>query len=223
MNQQAICLNNVSKSYRKHQVLQNVTVSLAEGQIHGIIGRNGSGKTQMFKIIAGYVTPDQGEVTVFGQRIGHDVNHPASVGVLIETPGFLPSFSGLFNLQMLAAMNTHLSVKDLGAILEQVGLKDAANKKVGQYSLGMRQRLGIAQAMMDSPKLLILDEPFNGLDDAGVHEIRALIRSMRDKGTTILLSSHNAEDIAVLCDTVHKMESGCIREHYGDGHYSRER
>ena len=214
MNQQAIELHHISKSYRRHHVLQDVSVSFAEGQIHGMIGRNGSGKTQLFKVIAGYVTPDHGEVKVFGEHIGRDVNHPSSVGALIETPGFLPSFSGLFNLQMLAAMNTHLSVKDLISILDMVGLKDAAYRKVGQYSLGMRQRLGIAQAMMDSPRLLILDEPFNGLDDAGVHEIRALLRSLREKGTTILLSSHNAEDIAILCDTVHKMEAGCIHEHY---------
>lgn len=213
MNQQTIELKHVSKSYRRHLVLQDVSVSFAESQIHGMIGRNGSGKTQLFKIIAGYVTPDQGEVKVFGEHIGRDVNHPSSVGVLIETPGFLPSFSGLFNLQMLAAMNTHLRVKDLMSILDMVGLKDAANRKVGQYSLGMRQRLGIAQAMMNSPKLLILDEPFNGLDDAGVREIRALLQSLRERGTTILLSSHNAEDIAVLCDTVHRMESGRICEH----------
>ena len=212
MNQQAIQLRHICKSYRKHRVLEDVSVSFAEGQIHGMIGRNGSGKTQLFKIIAGYVSPDRGDVEVFGERIGQDVNHPSSVGVLIETPGFLPSISGLFNLQMLAAMNTRLSVRDLMAILELVGLKDAANRKVGQYSLGMRQRLGIAQAMMGSPRLLILDEPFNGLDDAGVHEIRALLQGLRAGGTTILLSSHHAEDIAVLCDTVHRMEAGRIRE-----------
>lgn len=216
MNQQAIQLRHISKTYRKHQVLQDVTVSFAEGQIHGMIGRNGSGKTQLFKIIAGYVTPDQGEVEVFGERIGRDVSHPSSIGVLIETPGFLPSISGLFNLQMLAAMNTRLRVQDLMAILELVGLKDAAHRKVGQYSLGMRQRLGIAQAMMGSPRLLILDEPFNGLDDAGVHEIRALLQRLRARGTTILLSSHHAEDIAVLCDTVHRMEAGRI--HALDAH-----
>lgn len=212
MNQQAIQLSHISKSYRKHQVLKDVSVSFAPGQIHGMIGRNGSGKTQLFKVIAGYVAPDEGEVEVFGERIGRDVNHPSSVGVLIETPGFLPSVSGLFNLQMLAAINTRLRVRDLMDMLELVGLGNAANRKVGQYSLGMRQRLGIAQAMMGSPKLLILDEPFNGLDDAGVHEIRALLQRLRDEGTTILLSSHHAEDIAVLCDTVHRMEAGRIHD-----------
>ena len=203
---------NISKAYGRQQVLKNITVSFEQEQIHGLVGRNGSGKTQLFKAICGYVLPDSGEVWVQGKRIGKQVDYPPSLGLLIEHPGFLPGYSGLFNLEMLAAMNTRLGRKDLLACLDQVGLRDAAGKKVSRYSLGMRQRLGLAQALMGSPDLLILDEPFNGLDKSGVEEIRALLLSLKAQGKTILLASHNSYDIEALCDTVHEMESGVIKE-----------
>ncbi len=206
-----ITLEHVSKSYRNQQVLKDVSVSFEKGKIHGIIGRNGSGKTQMFKVIAGYVLPDYGNVVVNGEKIGVKTDYPRHLGMLIETPGFLPAYSGLFNLQMLAAMNTKLTREKLLNTLHNVGLDKAIHKKVGQYSLGMRQRLGIAQAIMDEPQIIILDEPFNGLDNAGVKEIRRLLVNLRNEGKTILLSSHHAEDIEALCDTVHEMESGTIQ------------
>ena len=206
-----ITLDHVSKSYRQQQVLKDISVSFAKGRIHGIIGRNGSGKTQMFKVIAGYVLPDHGTVVVNGEKIGVKTDFPRHLGMLIETPGFLPAYSGLFNLQMLAAMNTKLTREKLLNTLHNVGLDNAIHKKVGQYSLGMRQRLGIAQAIMDEPQIIILDEPFNGLDNAGVKEIRSLLVNLRNEGKTILLSSHHAEDIKALCDTVHEMESGKIQ------------
>ncbi len=206
-----ITLDHVSKSYRQQQVLKDISVSFAKGRIHGIIGRNGSGKTQMFKVIAGYVLPDHGTVVVNGEKIGVKTDYPQHLGMLIETPGFLPAYSGLFNLQMLAAMNTKLTREKLLNTLHNVGLDNAIHKKVGQYSLGMRQRLGIAQAIMDEPQIIILDEPFNGLDNAGVKEIRSLLVNLRNEGKTILLSSHHAEDIKALCDTVHEMESGKIQ------------
>lgn len=206
-----IILEHVSKSYRRQQVLKDVSVSFEQGCIHGVIGRNGSGKTQMFKVIAGYVLPDSGTVIVNHERIGVSADHPRNLGLLIESPGFLPAYSGLFNLQMLAAMNTKLTKEDLLRALHRVGLDEAVHKRVGQYSLGMRQRLGIAQAIMSEPSIIILDEPFNGLDNAGVREIRDLLMHLRDDGKTILLSSHHAEDIDTLCDTVHEMESGRIQ------------
>ena len=206
-----ITLDHVSKSYRQQQVLKDISVSFAKGRIHGIIGRNGSGKTQMFKVIAGYVLPDHGTVVVNGEKIGVKTDYHRHLGMLIETPGFLPAYSGLFNLQMLAAMNTKLTREKLLNTLHNVGLDNAIHKKVGQYSLGMRQRLGIAQAIMDEPQIIILDEPFNGLDNAGVKEIRSLLVNLRNEGKTILLSSHHAEDIKALCDTVHEMESGKIQ------------
>lgn len=212
MSEVAVQVYHIFKSYGKSAVLQDVSVEFEKGKIHGIIGRNGSGKTQLFKIIAGYVSADHGKVTAFGKDVGRQINHPERMGILIEIPGFLPNYSGLFNLQMLAAMNTKLTRGQLIETLDQVGLHDAIHKKVSQYSLGMRQRLGIAQAIMGDPELIILDEPFNGLDHTGVSEIRKLILQCKEAGKTILLSSHYAEDIDELCDTVHRMEAGVLCE-----------
>lgn len=206
----SIVLDHVTKAYATQTVLSDVNVTFENGSIHGLVGRNGSGKTQLFKAICGYITPDSGSVTVDGERVGKDVDFPTGIGLLIESPGFLPNYSGLFNLELLAAINTKLSRNDLIAILATVGLEAAKNKKVSAYSLGMRQRLGIAQAMMGNPKLIILDEPFNGLDNEGVQEIRRLLLGLKQAGKTILLASHNAGDIDALCDTVHRMEAGTI-------------
>jgi ABC-2 type transport system ATP-binding protein len=200
----------INKSYGRQQVLKNVCVSFSQGLIHGIVGRNGSGKTQLFKVICGYVLPDSGEVQVAGQRIGKDRRFPEKMGLLIESPGFLPGYSSLFNLQMLAAMNTRLNKQNLLSLLHQAGLLDAAHKKVGKYSLGMRQRLGLAQALMGKPRLLILDEPFNGLDKRGVEEVRSLLLGLKQEGVTILLARHNPDDIRLLCDTVHEMDAGVL-------------
>ena len=207
-----IQIKQVSKAYGRQQVLKNISVSFEQGRIHGLVGRNGSGKTQLFKAICGYVLPDSGEVWVQGKRIGKEADYPPSLGLLIEQPGFLPGYTGLFNLEMLAAMNTRLGRRELLACLELVGLTGAAKKKVSRYSLGMRQRLGLAQALMGNPNLLILDEPFNGLDKNGVEEIRTLLLSLKAEGRTILLASHNPYDIEALCDTVHEMDAGVIRK-----------
>ncbi len=210
-----IVINRVYKSYGKQQVLQDVCVRFEAGKIHGLIGRNGSGKTQLMKVICGYVLPDSGEVLVFDKQIGKQIDHPESMGLLIESPGFLPGYSGLFNLQMLAAMNTKLKKEDLMAVLKQVGLDGAEKKKVNHYSLGMRQRLGIAQAIMANPDVLLLDEPMNGLDNSGVQNMRQLLLDLKAQGKTILLASHFAQDIHALCDTVHEMEAGVIRRMEG--------
>lgn len=205
-----IQIQRISKTYGKQRVLSDVSASFERGRIHGLIGRNGSGKTQLFKVICGYVVPDSGEVFVGGKQIGKDLQYPASFGLLIDGMGFLPRYSGLFNLQSLAALNTRLGKKDMLHLLDKVGLSEAAYKKVGKYSLGMRQRLGIAQALIGSPEFLLLDEPFIGLDKSGVKDIHILLKSLREQGTTILLASHNPYDIETLCDTVHEMDAGRI-------------
>ena len=203
-------LSHINKTYGRHQVLKDVSVSFARGQIHGIIGRNGSGKTQLFKTICGYVRPDSGLVMVNGRRIGKDAGYPDDMGLLIENPGFLGNYGGLFNLQMLAAMNTRLKKADLAQLMQRVGLGDALRVKVHQYSLGMKQRLGLAQALMNNPSLLILDEPFNGLDKSGVADLRGMLLSLKAEGKTILLASHNPYDIEILCDTIHEMDAGVL-------------
>lgn len=203
-------VKDVSKTYGQQRVLSHVSVSWEQGMIHGLIGRNGSGKTQLFKCACGYVAPDEGTIYINGEQIGKDIPYPRSMGLLLEGPGFLPGYNGLFNLQLLAAINSKLTKAELHKILRRVGLENAGRKHYAHYSLGMKQRLGIAQAIMENPLLIILDEPFNGLDNAGVQEIRKLLLSLSEEGKTILLSSHNTEDINSLCSTVHEMEAGTI-------------
>ena len=206
-----IALQDVSKTYGQAQVLCHVSAVFAPGLIHGSVGQNGSGKTQLFKVICGYVTPDAGEVIVAGQRIGQDRPYPDQMGLMLETPGFLPQYSGYANLALLMGLSRKPDKARIRAALDAVGLLAHAAKRVGKYSMGMRQRLGIAQAIMEDPALMILDEPFNGLDKQGTRDIRTLLLQMKQAGKTILLASHNPQDIDVLCDTVHEMDAGSIR------------
>ena len=205
-----ISVENVSLTIGTAQILRDISVSFEEGQIHGIIGRNGSGKTMLMKCICGFIRPTAGRIIVDGNQVGRDVDFPPDLGLLIETPGFVPYYSGLKNLELLAAINRRASKERLNDCMGQLGLADAKNKRVSKYSMGMRQRLGIAQAIMEDPKLLILDEPLNGLDEQGVEDIRALLLELRNQGKTILLSSHNREDIDLLCDSVCKMAGGVL-------------
>lgn len=205
-------VQNVVKRFRDQVVLKNVSISFENGQIHGIVGRNGSGKTVLFKCICGLMHPEEGVILVNGKRVGRDVDMPESIGAIIEAPGFLPNYSGYKNLRFLANIRRKIGKEEIINVLKTVGLDPESRKHVGKYSLGMRQRLGIAQAIMEDPEILILDEPMNGLDNAGVQDIRALLLELKAQGKTILLASHNHEDIAALCDTVHEMDGGVLSE-----------
>ena len=203
-------VQNVVKRFRDQVVLKNVSISFEKGQIHGIVGRNGYGKTVLFKCICGLMHPEEGVILVNGKRVGRDVDMPEDVGAIIEAPGFLPNYSGYKNLRFLANIRRKIGKEEILNVLKTVGLDPESRKHVGKYSLGMRQRLGIAQAIMEDPEILILDEPMNGLDNAGVQDIRALLLKLKEQGKTILLASHNHEDIAALCDTVHEMDGGVL-------------
>ena len=203
-------VQNVVKRFRDQVVLKNVSISFEKGQIHGIVGRNGSGKTVLFKCICGLMHPEEGVIRVNGKRVGRDVDMPEDIGAIIEAPGFLPNYSGSKNLRFLANIRRKIGKEEILNVLKTVGLDPESRKHVGKYSLGMRQRLGIAQAIMEDPEILILDEPMNGLDNAGVQDIRALLLELKAQGKTILLASHNHEDIAALCDTVHEMDGGVL-------------
>lgn len=205
-----ISIKNASKDFGRERVLRNVTRDFEAGMIHGIVGNNGSGKTVLMKCICGFLTLTEGIVTVRGKRVGIDMDFPPDLGLIIETPGFLPQYSGVKNLEILAALNKKIGLKEIAATIRRVGLDPYLKKPVGKYSLGMRQRLGIAQAIMENPSLLILDEPLNGLDKHGVAEMRALIKGLREDGKTILLASHNQGDIDELCDTVCEMDAGVM-------------
>ena len=204
----AIELHGLKKVFGQDTVLCGIDHGFQKGSIHGVVGNNGSGKTVMFKCICGFLQPTQGYVTVDGKRIGRDVDFPEDIGLIIETPGFLPQLSGIRNLEILASLKKKISLRQAADAMRRVGLDPLSSKPVGKYSLGMRQRLGIAQAIMEEPKLLILDEPMNGLDKNGVAEMRSLFRSLAVDGRTILLASHNAADIDALCDTVCEMDAG---------------
>lgn len=203
-------VQNVVKRFRDQVVLKNVSISFEKGQIHGIVGRNGSGKTVLFKCICGLMHPEEGVILVNGKRVGRDVDMSEDIGAIIEAPGFLPNYSGYKNLRFLANIRRKIGKEEILNVLKTVGLDPESRKHVGKYSLGMRQRLGIAQAIMEDPEILILDEPMNGLDNAGVQDIRALLLELKAQGKTILLASHNHEDIAALCDTVHEMDGGVL-------------
>lgn len=203
-------VQNVVKRFRDQVVLKNVSISFEKGKIHGIVGRNGSGKTVLFKCICGLMHPEEGVILVNGKRVGRDVDMPEDIGAIIEAPGFLPNYSGYKNLRFLANIRRKIGKEEILNVLKTVGLDPESRKHVGKYSLGMRQRLGIAQAIMEDPEILILDEPMNGLDNAGVKDIRALLLELKAQGKTILLASHNHEDIAALCDTVHEMDGGVL-------------
>ena len=203
-------VQNAVKRFRDQVVLKNVSISFEKGQIHGIVGRNGSGKTVLFKCICGLMHPEEGVIRVNGMRVGRDVDMPEDIGAIIEAPGFLPNYSGYKNLRFLANIRRKIGKEEILSVLKTVGLDPESRKHVGKYSLGMRQRLGIAQAIMEDPEILILDEPMNGLDNAGVQDIRALLLELKAQGKTILLASHNHEDIAALCDTVHEMDGGVL-------------
>ena len=203
-------VQNVVKRFRDQVVLKNVLISFEKGKIHGIVGRNGSGNTVLFKFICGLMHPEEGVILVNGKRVGRDVDMPEDIGAIIEAPGFLPNYSGYKNLRFLANIRRKIGKEEILNVLKTVGLDPESRKHVGKYSLGMRQRLGIAQAIMEDPEILILDEPMNGLDNAGVQDIRALLLELKAQGKTILLASHNHEDIAALCDTVHEMDGGVL-------------
>lgn len=206
----AIIIEDLHKSFGKEEILHGISRKFETGKIHGIIGNNGSGKTVMMKCICGFLRPDQGHVWVGGKEIGKDIDFPDDLGIIIETPGFLPRATGISNLKLLASLRGIADEERIRQTVIRVGLDPGLRKPVSKYSLGMRQRLGIAQAIMEDPSLLILDEPFNGLDKYGVAQIRSLIKELREEGKTIILASHNQTDIDELCDTVCEMDAGIM-------------
>lgn len=201
-----IVVEDVYKSFGKEQVLRGVSIRIGPGKVFGVVGNNGCGKTVLMKCICGFIHPDKGRIYVNGERIGKDRDFPKNTGIIIETPGFIPNMSGYANLKLLASLNGKISRQRIKEVLKEVGLGKNMHKKVGKYSLGMRQRLGIAQAIMEDPDVMILDEPFNGLDKNTVVEMREMLKRFKEQGKAILLASHNVVDIEELCDNVLEME-----------------
>lgn len=205
-NKTGVVVEHVYKSFGKEAVLKDVNLTILPGQIFGVVGNNGSGKTVLMKCICGFLRPDQGKIYVNGKQLGKECDFPENLGLIIETPGFLPNINGYKNLKILSELKGKIGKDEIVATLNKVGLDPNMKKPVAKYSLGMRQRLGIAQAIMEDPDVLILDEPFNGLDKEGVRQMRDLLKELKKQGKSILLASHNARDIEELCDYVHEME-----------------
>ncbi len=212
MMESIIKVDNVIKKFGSEIALNNVSIEFERGKIYGIVGRNGSGKTVLFKTIIGFLKPTSGRVFVGGKEIGKDTDFADHIGIIIETPGFLSAYSGYKNLEYLASIKNRIGKNEIKKSMERVGLDPNSKKKVGKYSLGMRQRLGIAQAIMENPDILILDEPMNGLDNQGVKEVREILLNLKEEGKSIILASHNKEDIEALCDKVYEMDHGKLTE-----------
>ena len=210
MSQVTIKVDNAVKKFDKYTVLDHVNITCNKGEICGIVGRNGSGKTVLFKSICGFVKLNEGTITVNGKVMGKDMKVLKKAGIIIEEPGFLRNKSGMKNLEYLYMINNKRDKKYLRSVMENVGLDPYSRKKVGKYSLGMRQRLAIAQATREDQDIIILDEPMNGLDNHGVQEVREYLLQLKKQGKTILIASHNREDIDVLCDKVYEMDNGRV-------------
>ena len=201
----------LSKQFEDYIVLKNIYVNFKNGKIYGIIGRNGSGKSVLLKCILGLLPYDSGKITINNKQIGKEINFPPSVGFIINKPKFLSNVSAYNNLKYLASIKNEINKDDIEEILKLVSLSEYRNKKVGKFSMGMEQRLGIAQAIMENPNIIILDEPMNGLDNDGVDDIHKILLSLKSKEKLIVIASHNKEDIDVLCDEVYKMEDGTLK------------
>lgn len=210
MVENMLIIRDVTKLYGTAAVLKDINLEIRRGSIHGLVGRNGSGKTMLLKSICGFVPVTKGEIRWEGKVIGKEIEKPERMGALIEGPGFLEDYSGLWNLRFLKELTGKADVESLKEVIRTVGLDPDDKKKVGKYSMGMKQRLGIAQAIMDEPELLLLDEPMNGLDNSGVQEMRQLFRRLNEQGTTIIIASHMEEDIRFLCHEVTHMDTGSI-------------
>lgn len=206
-----ININEVTKKFKNDLIIKKLSLTFYGGNIYGFIGRNGSGKTVLMKMISGFLKPDTGFIEVNGKILGHDCDFPDSMGILIENPGFLRNCTGFQNLKYLAQIKQEIGDEKIKQLMEYMGLDWKNKKKVGRYSLGMRQRLGIVQAIMEEPEILLLDEPMNGLDENGIDLVRELLKKKKKEGKIVIISSHNKEDIEVLCDVIFKFVDGEIQ------------
>ncbi|WP_062200943.1 ATP-binding cassette domain-containing protein [Massilibacterium senegalense] len=205
-----IIVKNLSKKLKGHYVLKNINLSISKGEICGFKGRNGSGKTMFLRCISGLLRPSEGEIFIDGSKL--EDNFPKSMGIIIEYPGFIPSYTGFKNLKLIAQINKKIDDNEIKKVLKAVGLDPDDGRKVKKYSLGMKQRLGIAQAIMEKPELLILDEPTNALDREGIALMRNIFLKMKNQGTTILLASHDHDELKAICDNIYTIDNGILIE-----------
>lgn len=195
-----IKLVDVSKSFGENTIFSNVNFEIEQGSVVGFRGINGSGKSVLFKIIAGLYLPDSGDVYIRGEKLGKDIDFPKDLGILVDSPGFIEIFSGIKNLCMLAEIREKVGRQEIIEAMKELGLNPESKKKVKNYSLGMKQKLGIIQATMEKQTIVLLDEPFNALDQESNQSLYRLIRRLKQENVTVLLTSHNQMDLDALCD-----------------------
>ena len=205
-----INVEHLGLTIKKKQILNDINLTFKEGNIYGLVGNNGCGKTMLMKSISGFVKPTSGRVLCNGKEVGKDIDYLADTGIIIETPQFISYYSGYKTLYLLSKVRNKIGKDRVRESLQLCGLDPDLRLPVRKYSLGMRQRLGIAQAIMEDQKILILDEPMNGLDIDGISEMRDLLLKLKDEGRLIILASHNSEDIRILCDVIIKMDKGRV-------------
>lgn len=205
-------IENMTKILKGKTILSNINLTLEKGNIYGFYGHNGSGKSMLFRAVSGLIRPTNGKVVVFGKELGKEISYPESMGLIIESVGFWPYYTGFENLKVLASIKNKISDEDIRENIRRVGLDPDDKRTYKKYSLGMKQRLGIAQAVMEKPDLLLLDEPTNALDEDGVDLIRNIIREEQERGSTVLIASHNKEDLSLLCGSFYKMKDGKLEE-----------
>ncbi len=210
-----ITLDKAAKTIHGAQVLKSVSLELVSGRVYGLMGPNGSGKTMLMRLACGLILPSSGSVEIDGKRLGRDMDFPESVGLLIESPAFLPSYTGYKNLELLASIKGRVSAEDLRNALRDVGLEPADKRKYRKYSLGMKQRLGLAAAIMEKPDLLILDEPTNALDREGVKLVPELVKREKKRGALVLLTCHDSALLREMSDTIVLIEEGRAVEEAG--------
>ncbi|MCM3738575.1 ATP-binding cassette domain-containing protein [Bacillus cytotoxicus] len=199
---------------KQQPILKDINLSLQKGFIYGFRGKNGSGKTMLFRALCGLILPTEGTVTIDGSVLGKEISFPKSVGILIEYPGFLNNYTGFRNLKMLADLTGAIDDERIRESIRLVGLDPDDKRKYRKYSLGMKQRLGLAQAIMEEPDLIILDEPTNALDADGIEELKKLLLELKAKNKCILIASHDKEELNYLSDEIFMMEKGKIVDHY---------
>lgn len=212
-----IVIQNLSKTIKKNVVIQDISMELQNGTVYGFKGINGSGKTMLMRLICGLIRPTQGEVSINGKVLGKDLSFPESVGVFLENPAFLGSYSGFQNLKLLASIKSVADDEAIRSALSRVGLRPDDHKKYRKYSLGMKQRLGIAAAIMERPDIVILDEPTNSLDADGVNLVKSVIKDEKKRGALVIISCHDAELLQDLSDETFLLEQGRLVGHITEG------
>lgn len=205
-------LKNLSKNFDKNKVIDNINITFTEGNIYGLYGRNGSGKSVIMKLICGFLIPTEGQILFDGIDFNANDEYPNSLRAVIERPSFFPNLTGYENLKLLAEIQNKISDKEIIESLKIVNLINEKDKKFSKYSLGMKQKLAIAQAIMEDPKIIILDEPFNGIEEKTVSKLIKYLKEEKQKGKIIIFSTHIKEDLDNLVDKIYKIENGSIYE-----------